>query len=45
LLATISPTVDCIEESIGTLKFADRAKCVMQRFKKNEINAKDDVMI
>ena len=29
LIATVSSTIDCIEESISTLKFADRAKCVM----------------
>lgn len=29
LIATISPTADCIDETIGTLKFADRAKCIM----------------
>jgi len=45
LVATASPCVDNIEESISTLKFADRAKCVMQRVKKNEYSAKDDVII
>ncbi len=34
-----------LDETISTLKFADRAKSIMQRFKKNEINAKDDVLI
>jgi hypothetical protein len=37
--------MDSIEETISTLKFADRAKCVMQRVKKNEINAKDDALV
>jgi kinesin family protein 3/17 len=37
--------MESIEETISTLKFADRAKCVMQRVKKNEINAKDDALV
>ena len=45
LVATISPTDDCAEESISTMKFADRASMVLQRVKKNEINAKDDALI
>ena len=45
LIATVSPLADCVEETIGTLKFADRAKCVMQRVKRNEISAKDDKLI
>ncbi|CDW83904.1 kinesin motor domain containing protein [Stylonychia lemnae] len=45
LIATVSPLLESIEETISTLKFADRAKCVMQRVKKNEINAKDDALV
>jgi Kinesin motor domain len=45
LIATVSPIIDNIEETISTLKFADRAKCVMQRVKRNEINAKDDQLV
>jgi len=45
LIATISPTDDCAEESISTMKFADRASMVLQRVKRNEINAKDDALI
>ena len=45
LVATISPTDDNAEESISTIKFADRASMVMQRVKKNEISAKDDALI
>jgi len=45
LVATVSPTDDCAEESISTMKFADRASLVMQRVKKNEISAKDDALI
>lgn len=29
IIATLSPSMDCIDESISTLKFADRAKQVM----------------
>lgn len=28
IIATLSPTADCVDESISTLKFADRAKQV-----------------
>lgn len=45
LVATVSPLIESIDETISTLKFADRAKCVMQRFKKNEFSAKDDTLI
>lgn len=45
LIATVSPLIDSIDETISTLKFADRAKCVMQRFKKNEFSAKDDALV
>ncbi|OQS01568.1 kinesin-like protein [Achlya hypogyna] len=36
IIATLSPSVDCIEESIATLKFADRAKQVMVCVRVNE---------
>ncbi|KAG9403602.1 hypothetical protein AC1031_006243 [Aphanomyces cochlioides] len=36
IIATLSPAVDCIEESISTLKFADRAKQVMVCVRVNE---------
>ena len=45
LIATVSPTEECCEESLGTLKFADRATHVVQQVKRNEINAKDDSLI
>jgi hypothetical protein len=41
----VSPIIDNIEETISTFKFADRAKCVMQRVRRNEINAKDDALV
>ena len=36
IIATLSPAADCIEESISTLKFADRAKQVMVFVRVNE---------
>lgn len=45
LIATISPISDWIEETISTLKFADRAKQVMSTVKINEINASDDALV
>ena len=45
LIATISPNPDYIEETISTLKFADRAKQVMVKVKKNEINATNDQLV
>eukprot|EP00347_Sterkiella_histriomuscorum_P022281 403331039 len=45
LIATVSPIIDNIEETISTLKFADRAKQVMAVVKVNEINAQDDALV
>lgn len=39
LIATISQSQEVIEETLNTLKFADRAKLVMLRTKKNEFSA------
>lgn len=36
IIATLSPTADCAEESISTLKFADRAKQVLAYVRPNE---------
>jgi len=36
IIATLSPTADCAEESISTLKFADRAKQVLTFIRPNE---------
>jgi hypothetical protein len=38
-IVTISPLTECVEESLSTLKFADRAKQVMVRVKRNEVSA------
>lgn len=45
LIATISPTDDCAEESVSTIKFAERAAMVLQKVKRNEVSAKDDALI
>lgn len=45
LIATVSPIIDCADESISTLKFADWAKEVMVRAKVNEVNASDDALV
>lgn len=45
LIATVSPSGHNIEETISTLKFADRAKNVMQRVKRQEVNAYEDAII
>jgi hypothetical protein len=45
LIATISPLEECVEESISTLKFADRAAQVMVKVSANEISANDDALI
>ena len=45
LIATISPIISCAEDTISTLKFADRAKQVMSTVKANEVNASDDALV
>ena len=45
LIATVSPKDDCIEETISTLKFADRAQSIVQSVRKNIFVAKDDQLI
>ena len=45
LIAAVSPLVECTEETISTLKFADRAKKVMVKVQANEFNAADDALI
>ncbi|OMJ81762.1 hypothetical protein SteCoe_17704 [Stentor coeruleus] len=45
LIATISPAAVYAEETISTLKFADRAKQIMVKIKKNEVSATNDQLI
>ena len=37
LIAAVSPSAASVEETVNTLKFADRAKQVMIHLKKNEV--------
>lgn len=45
LIATVSPAESCMDETISTMKFADRARQVMVRAQANEINAQDDALV
>lgn len=45
LIAAVSPSLNCVDESINTLKFADRAKQVMVQAKVNEIRPIDHAMV
>ena len=44
-IATVSPTLDCMEDTISTLNFANRAKHIKQTVTKNEISATDDKLV
>lgn len=37
--------IECTEETISTLKFADRAKQILVKVQANEMNAADDALI
>lgn len=45
LIATISPSEDCADETISTLKFADRAKQVMTKVRANNMEASNDKLV
>lgn len=45
LIATLSPTIDHLDDSISTLKFAERAKCIQVKVSKNEILAVNDELV
>jgi hypothetical protein len=45
LIATVSPSSHSADETVSTLKFADRARNIMQKVKRHEINASDDAII
>ena len=45
LIAACSSIIECSEETISTLKFADRAKQILVKVQANEINAADDAVI
>ena len=41
----MSPSSHMVEETISTLKFADRARNIMTRVKRNEVNAQEDAVV
>ena len=45
LIATVSAFSDCLEESMNTIKFAQRASRVTQHVYKNQINTRDQGVI
>lgn len=45
LIATVNPLNSTIEETISTLKFADRASKIKVYSKANEFDAKDDALV
>ena len=45
LIATVSPSKSNVEETTSTLKFADRAKNVMQRVKRSEVDVNEDAAV
>ena len=45
LIAAVSPIIDHSEETISTLKFADRAKKIMTKVSANQISAADDALV
>jgi Kinesin motor domain len=45
LIATVSPASVYIEETISTLKFADRARQILVKLKKNEVSATNNQLI
>lgn len=44
-MATVSPSKNNLEESVSTLKFADRAKNVMQRVRRSEFSVNEDAAV
>lgn len=45
IIATLSPSPDCVDESVSTLKFADRAKKVMVVVRVNEHRTVDPAYV
>lgn len=45
LIAAVSPLIDHSEETISTLKFADRAKKIMTKTTANQVSAADDALV
>ena len=45
LLATLNPTIDCVDETSSTIKFVERARHIKTKIKPNSISAKDSKLI
>ena len=45
MIATISPAITSLEETLSTIKFADRAKNILQRVQKNESSIGDHTSV
>ena len=45
VIATLTPASDCVDESVSTLKFADRAKQVMVFVRRNEDRPVDHALV
>lgn len=45
LIAAVSPLIDHSDETISTLKFADRAKQIMTKVSANSVSASDDALV
>ena len=45
LIATVNPLSRFLDETVSTLKFADRASLIRVKEKANEFDAKDDLLI
>lgn len=45
LIAAVSPIIDHSEETISTLKFADRAKQILLKVSANQVSAADDALV
>lgn len=45
LIAAVSPMLEHSDETISTLKFADRAKKILMKVSANQVNAADDALV
>lgn len=45
MIAAVSPREDHTDETISTLKFADRAKKILTKVTANQISAIDDALV
>ena len=45
LIAAVSPMLEHSDETISTLKFADRAKKILMKISANQVDAADDALV